>query len=174
MEVAAASGANEPNPFAEDEEAIVLDPLRRKVQQRIASAGSRRPPSSTRNHRQLVRHQSAKDPFAARRRQMQLNSHRSEHNFKEVLEEEVFLTRLVEKDDKMSLRTQMKNTRIWNKSTATTRAPLQRVHDHDFAPARSDENHPNYSYSARNRSLISAAMNVAKQRTLMSAKARSG
>ena len=51
MEVAAASGANEPNPFAEDEEAIVLDPLRRKVQQRIASAGSRRPPSSTRNHR---------------------------------------------------------------------------------------------------------------------------
>ena len=43
----AASGANEPNPFLEDEEAIMLDPIRRE--RRVTSGLSKqRPPSSTR------------------------------------------------------------------------------------------------------------------------------
>ena len=47
-----------------------------------------------------------------------------------------------------------------------------RIRDNDFEPALADEKRPNYSYSARNRSLIAAAMQVARQRNLMSAKNR--
>ena len=49
---------------------------------------------------------------------------RSEDNFKEVPDEDVFLTRLVEKDEKVSKKARLQSARIWNKSTATTRAPL--------------------------------------------------
>ena len=92
--------------------------------------------------------------------------------FKEVPEDDVFLTRLVEKDEKVSRKARLQSARIWNKSTATTRAPLLRIRDGDFEPARADEKRPNYSYSARNRSLIAAAMQVARQRNLASGQYR--
>ena len=97
---------------------------------------------------------------------------RTEASFKEVPEDDVFLTRLVEKDEKIARKSRLMSAKIWNKSTATTRAPLMRIKDNDFEPAQADEKRPNYSYSARNRSLIAAAMSVARQRSLMSAKNR--
>ena len=97
---------------------------------------------------------------------------RTELSFKEVPEDDVFLTRLVEKDEKVARKARLQSAKIWNKSTATTRAPLTRIKDNDYDPAKPDEKRPNYSYSARNRSLIAAAMQVARQRNLMSAKNR--
>ena len=103
---------------------------------------------------------------------MLLDHNHGKKEFQEVPEEEVFLTRLVEKENKARMRCQSAKTRIWNKPTATTRAPLQRVREHDFGPARSDASRPNYSYSAKNRSLITSAVYMSKQRCLMSARTR--
>ena len=71
----AAIAATETNPFTEDDEAIMLDPIRSSGGKRLFSGMSKRPGSSTRassnlnnRNRQLVRYESARGPMHARSR----------------------------------------------------------------------------------------------------------
>jgi len=53
--------------------------------------------------------------------------------FAEPNEDEVFITREQERQKKHQERLENSRRRIWDKGTATTRAPLQRIHDDDPA-----------------------------------------
>ena len=55
--------------------------------------------------------------------------------FKPPNDEEVFVTRETEKAKKKEAKELLKYQKIWEKNTATSRAPLRRVRDSDIAPA---------------------------------------
>ena len=55
--------------------------------------------------------------------------------FKPPNDEEVFVTRETEKAKKKEAKELLKSQKIWEKNTATTRAPLRRVKDSDISPA---------------------------------------
>jgi len=59
--------------------------------------------------------------------------------FKPPNDEEVFVTRETEKAKKKEQKEQMMSQKIWNKNTATTRAPLRRVRDTDIKPSETDD-----------------------------------
>jgi hypothetical protein len=55
--------------------------------------------------------------------------------FKPPNDEEVFVTRETEKAKKKEAKELLRSQKIWDKNTATTRAPLRRVKDSDISPA---------------------------------------
>ena len=55
-----------------------------------------------------------------------------------------------------------KNLKIWDKNTATSRAPLRRVLDSDIEPAENEDNL--YNFNSAQREYISAAMIIARSR----------
>ena len=55
--------------------------------------------------------------------------------FKPPNDEEVFVTRETEKAKKKEAKELLKSQKIWDKNTATSRAPLRRVKDSDISPA---------------------------------------
>jgi len=59
--------------------------------------------------------------------------------FKPPNDEEVFLTRETEKQKKKEAKEKAKNMKIWDKKTASNRAPLRRVRDNDIEiPGKKD------------------------------------
>ena len=82
--------------------------------------------------------------------------------FRPPNEEQVFITREAEKQRKKEAKEAAKHLKIWDKKTATSRMPLQRVKDGDIKPITSDENV--YNFSSTQRGYISAAMQIAKSR----------
>ena len=67
-------------------------------------------------------------------------------------DEEVFVTRETEKAKKKEMKEAAKTLKIWNKNTATTRAPLRRVRDSDIRPSENDD--LNFNFSAGQRGYI--------------------
>ena len=59
--------------------------------------------------------------------------------FRPPNDEEVFVTRETEKQKRKEAKEQAKNLKIWDKNTATSRAPLRRVRDRDISPAEEEE-----------------------------------
>lgn len=60
--------------------------------------------------------------------------------FKPPNDEEVFLTRETEKQKKKEAKEKAKNMKIWDKKTASNRAPLRRVREHDIAVPQKKDN----------------------------------
>ena len=60
--------------------------------------------------------------------------------FRKLNDEEVFITRETEKQKRKEAKEQAKSLKIWDKKTATSRQPLQRVKDGDIPPAQLDDN----------------------------------
>jgi hypothetical protein len=56
----------------------------------------------------------------------------------------------------------LKHLKIWDKNTATTRAPLRKVRDADITAAESDEVMNNYF--GKNRTYIDAAIHISRSR----------
>jgi hypothetical protein len=79
--------------------------------------------------------------------------------FRPPNDEEVFVTRETEKQKRKEAKEQAKNLKIWDKNTATSRAPLRRVKGGDIAPAEASEKLHNYNKIER--SVISSAMHIA-------------
>ena len=52
--------------------------------------------------------------------------------------------------------------KIWDKNTATSRAPLRRVRDRDISPAEEEEKL--FSFNSKQRGYISLAMHIARSR----------
>jgi len=67
-------------------------------------------------------------------------NNRKEAPFKPPNDEEVFKTRVQEKNMRHQEKEMNMRKRIWEKNTATTRAPLQRVRTGDISPTKSVEN----------------------------------
>lgn len=82
--------------------------------------------------------------------------------FRPPNDEEVFVTRETEKQKKKEAKEIAKNLKIWEKNTATSRAPLRRVRDRDISPAQNKE--VMYNFNAIQRGYISAAMQIARSR----------
>jgi len=59
--------------------------------------------------------------------------------FRPPNDEEVFVTRETEKAKKKEHKELMMSQKIWNKNTATTRAPLRRVRDSDIKPSETED-----------------------------------
>jgi len=72
-------------------------------------------------------------------------------------DEEVFITRQNEMQSKKSLRMSSLSARIFEKTTATTRAPLSRLRDNDISPRR-QEKIPDPIFGAKHRGMIATAM----------------
>lgn len=77
-------------------------------------------------------------------------------------DEEVFVTRETEKVKKKEAKEAAKQLMIWDKNTATSRAPLRRVKDSDIAPAETEETMT--SFNSQQKGYISAAMHIARSR----------
>ena len=90
--------------------------------------------------------------------------------FKPPNDEEVFVTRETEKAKKKEAKEQLRSQKIWEKNTATSRAPLRRVRDSDIAPADSqpaqDETgkRAQTAYSNAQRTKINEALHIVRQR----------
>ena len=82
--------------------------------------------------------------------------------FRPPNDEEVFVTRETDKQKRKEAKEEQKNQKIWEKNTATSRAPLRRVRDRDISPAEEEEKL--FSYNKGQRGIISAAMHVARSR----------
>jgi hypothetical protein len=82
--------------------------------------------------------------------------------FKPPNDEEVFLTRETEKQKKKEAKEKSKNMKIWDKKTASNRAPLRRVHEHDIQLPEKRDNTALYNGSQR--SSISCAMFITRSR----------
>ena len=82
--------------------------------------------------------------------------------FKPPNDEEVFLTRETEKQKKKDAKEKSKNMKIWDKKTASNRAPLRRVHEHDIELPEKRDN--TALYNGYQRSNISAAMHITRSR----------
>jgi hypothetical protein len=82
--------------------------------------------------------------------------------FKPPNDEEVFVTRETEKAKKKEQKEHMMSQKIWNKNTATSRAPLRRVRDSDIKPLETDSQTVNFNSSQRG--YIQAAMHIARSR----------
>ncbi len=84
------------------------------------------------------------------------------------------MTRETEKAKKKEAKELLKNQKIWDKNTATSRAPLRRVKDSDIPPADEarDADSKNgdkkrvsaYSYNKDQRGAIQGAMHIARSR----------
>ena len=83
-------------------------------------------------------------------------------SFKPPNDEEVFVTRETEKAKKKEAKQMLKHQRIWEKNTATSRAPLRRVRDQDISAAESEEVMANFN--GQQRGYITAAMHIARSR----------
>jgi hypothetical protein len=92
--------------------------------------------------------------------------------FRKLNDEEVFITRETEKQKRKEAKEQAKSLKIWDKKTATSRQPLQRVKDADIQPAPLDENATastnHFSFNTEQRGYISSAMHIAKSRVQFS------
>ena len=91
--------------------------------------------------------------------------------FKPPNDEEVFVTRETEKAKKKEAKEALKNQKIWEKNTATSRAPLRRVKESDIPAAedyKDDEGEQKrvsaYSYNAIQKGAIQTAMHIARSR----------
>ena len=82
--------------------------------------------------------------------------------FRPPNDEEVFVTRETEKQKRKEAKEQAKNLKIWDKNTATSRAPLRRVRDRDISPAEEEEKL--FSFNSKQRGYISMAMHIARSR----------
>lgn len=82
------------------------------------------------------------------------------------------MTRETEKAKKKEAKEQLKNQKIWDKNTATSRAPLRRVKDSDIQPADDYKDAEGkdvkrvsaYSYNPSQSGYIQAAMHIARSR----------
>ena len=82
--------------------------------------------------------------------------------FKPPNDEEVFLTRETEKHKKKEAKEKAKNMKIWDKKTASNRAPLRRVRDNDIEiPTKKDNT---ALYNNGQRISISVAMHITRSR----------
>lgn len=82
--------------------------------------------------------------------------------FKPPNDEEVFLTRETEKQKKKEAKEKAKNMKIWDKKTASNRAPLRRVRDNDIEiPGKKDNT---ALYNNGQRISISVAMHITRSR----------
>jgi hypothetical protein len=96
--------------------------------------------------------------------------------FRKLNDEEVFITRETEKQKRKEAKEQAKSLKIWDKKTATSRQPLQRVKDNDIPPAQLDDNATSgggagtnhFSFNTEQRGYISSAMHIAKSRVQFS------
>jgi hypothetical protein len=77
-------------------------------------------------------------------------------------DEEVFVTRETEKVKQKEVKEAAKHLMIWDKNTATSRAPLRRVKDSDIVAASTEETMT--SFNAKQKGFISAAMHIARSR----------
>ena len=82
--------------------------------------------------------------------------------FRPPNDEEVFVTRETEKQKRKEAKERSKHLRIWDKNTATTRAPLRRVRDRDISPAQTTE--VLHNFNGTQKGYISSAMNIAHSR----------
>lgn len=69
-------------------------------------------------------------------------------------DEEVFITREREKIKRAEFRRVQSARPIWQKNTAASNAPLQKVRDEDIKPLERDPDAPTYSYTAAQRGFI--------------------
>jgi hypothetical protein len=69
-------------------------------------------------------------------------------------DEEVFITREREKIKRAEFRRVQSARPIWQKNTAASNAPLQKVRDEDIKPMERDPDAPTYSYTAAQRGFI--------------------
>ena len=82
--------------------------------------------------------------------------------FKPPNDEEVFLTRETEKQKKKEAKERLKSMKIWDKKTASNRAPLRRVREHDIdVPSKKDNT---ALYNGNQRTSISVAMHITRSR----------
>lgn len=93
-------------------------------------------------------------------RESEFNKNRSP--FRPPNDEEVFVTRETEKQKRKEAKEQAKNLKIWDKNTATSRAPLRRVRDRDISPAEEEEKL--FSFNSKQRGYISLAMHISRSR----------
>ena len=82
--------------------------------------------------------------------------------FKPPNDEEVFLTRETEKQKKKEAKDKARHAKIWDKKTASNRAPLRRVHEHDIELPEKRDN--NALYNGTQRTSISVAMHITRSR----------
>jgi hypothetical protein len=82
--------------------------------------------------------------------------------FRPPNDEEVFVTRETEKQKKRENKEMAKSLKIWDKNTATSKAPLRRVKDSDISPAEQKIKLPNFNKGQT--ALISSAMHLARAR----------
>ena len=82
--------------------------------------------------------------------------------FRPPNDEEVFVARETEKQKRKEAKDEAKNLKIWDKNTATSRAPLCRIKDRDISPAEEQGN--KFSFNGKQRGYISMAMHVARNR----------
>jgi hypothetical protein len=81
--------------------------------------------------------------------------------FRPPNDEEVFVTRETEKQRKKETKEQAKNLKIWDKNTATSRAPLRRVKDSDISAAETTKKRKK---DPAIEGIISSAMHIARAR----------
>jgi hypothetical protein len=74
-----------------------------------------------------------------------------------VNDEDVFITRQKEEQSRKSMRLSSANAHVYEKTTATTRAPLSRVRESDISPKRQVKM-PEPLYNLKQRGVIAAAM----------------
>jgi hypothetical protein len=72
------------------------------------------------------------------------------------------VTRETEKVKQKEVKEAAKHLMIWDKNTATSRAPLRRVKDSDIVAASTEETMT--SFNAKQKGFISAAMHIARSR----------
>jgi hypothetical protein len=72
------------------------------------------------------------------------------------------VTRETEKVKKKEAKEAAKSLSIWDKNTATSRAPLRRVKDSDIVPASTEE--VMTSYNKQQNGFIASAMHIARSR----------
>ena len=82
--------------------------------------------------------------------------------FKPPNDEEVFLTRETEKQKKKEAKELAKNMRIWDKKTASNRAPLRRVREQDINIPSKEAN--TALFNGNQRTSISVAMHITRAR----------
>ena len=88
--------------------------------------------------------------------------HEDRSPFRPPNDEEVFVTRETEKQKKKETKELTKNLKIWDKNTATSRAPLRRVKDRDISPAEERVKLPNFNKGQK--ALIDSDMHLARAR----------
>ena len=81
--------------------------------------------------------------------------------FRKLNDEEVFITRETEKQKRKEAKEHAKHLKIWDKNTATSRAPLRRVKDSDISAAEITKKRKK---DPAIEGVISSAMHIARAR----------